>query len=127
MSQFHRFLVVDDVAENRLLVSRVLFKQYPDAVVCECQDAGTATAFAALKEANVAIVHRTQEHDGAALVAFIRKGNPALPVVVLSGRRPAPIAAEIGADAVVGWDSWQGIVAVIARLIALKSVRSAEA
>lgn len=127
MSLYHRFLLVDDVAENRLLISRSLFKQYPNAVVCECQDAATASAYAALDGVSLAVVHRTHEHDGPTLVAFIRKGNPALPVVLLSGRLPTPLAAEIGADAVVGWDSWQGIVAVVARQIALKAARSVPA
>lgn len=121
MSRYPLFLLVDDVAENRLLISRALFKQFPNAVVCECQDAATATDFAARGGASAAVVHRTHEHDGASLVAFVRKGNLLLPVVMISGRQPPPLAAEVGADAVVGWDSWQGIVAVVARLVALKA------
>src|SRR5687768_12031055 len=73
MPSFHRFLLVDNIAENRFLVSKALLKAFPDAVVSECQDTSTAIALISNDNYNVIIVHRARDLDGTTFIDLVRR------------------------------------------------------
>jgi CheY-like chemotaxis protein len=118
MPSFHRFLLVDDVAENRFLISKALLKAFSDAVVLECQDSSTAMAVICHENCSIVIIHRAQDLDGASFIDVLRRYCPRMPVVLISEELPVPEAVKSGASAVVSWNAWQTIGSVCADIIA---------
>jgi CheY-like chemotaxis protein len=116
VASYFRFLLVDDVAENRLLITKTILKRFPNAVVHECQDAATAVAVAAHEHPSAVVAHRTAEVDGATLAAMIHRGNAAIPIVVMSGR-PTQKTTLLGVMAVIGWDEWQTTADILAEIV----------
>jgi CheY-like chemotaxis protein len=116
VSSYFRFLLVDDLAENRLLITKTILKRFPNAVVHECQDAATAVAFATHEHLSAVVAHRTAEIDGETLAAMIHRGNAAIPIVLISGR-PSQTTPLIGVMAVIGWDEWQTTADILAEIV----------
>jgi CheY-like chemotaxis protein len=124
MPGFHRFLLVDDVAENRFLVSKALLKSFPDAVVLECQDSSTAISLLRHDQCDVAVVHRTRDLDGVTFIDLIRRCCPRASTVLISEESPLPDPDRIGATQVIGWDTWQMVGPVCAHIIAQAAERA---
>ena len=118
ISKFQRFLLVDDVAENRFLISKALLKHFPDAVILQCQDSSTAMAMIRKEQSSMAIVHRSRDIDGTTFVNLVRRCDSSMPIVLLSEDRPVPDPVKCGASAVVSWDAWSTIGFVCADIIA---------
>lgn len=118
MPGFQRFLLVDNVAENRFLISKALLKAFPDAVVSECQDTATAIALISSESCNVIIVHRARDLDGTTFIDLVRRYMPRAPIVLISEEATPPGSSQGAANRVVSWDAWQSIGSVCAELIA---------
>jgi hypothetical protein len=118
MPGFHRFLLVDDVAENRFLISKALLKTFPDSVVLECQDSSTAISIICNERSSAVIVHRCRDLDGPTFVDLVRRCCPEASIVLISEDSPLPDADKIGATRVISWDSWQKVGPVCADIIA---------
>ena len=117
MSLFHRFLIVDDLAENRFLLAKALLKEFPDALVAECQDSSTAMAVASRESCSVVILHRTRDLDGATFSDLLRRHCPRVPVVLLSeDAEREPVVTPNGG--VVSWNCWKSIGTTCADVIA---------
>jgi CheY-like chemotaxis protein len=117
MSRFNRFLVVDDLPENRFLISKALLKEFPDALVAECQDSSTAIAVVSRESCSIVIVHRTRDLDGATFTDVLRRYCPRVPVLLLS-EDAVEESALTPAGGVVSWNSWKTIGRVCADIIA---------
>lgn len=118
MPDFHRFLLVDNVAENRFLISKALLRAFPDAVVSECQDTSTAIALISGEKYNVIIVHRARDLDGTTFIDLVRRYMPRVPIVLISEEPTPPGSSQGAASRVVSWDAWQSIGTVCDELIA---------
>ena len=116
MSRFHRFLLVDDLAENRFLLAKALFKEFPDALVTECQDASTAIAVVSRESCSIVIVHRTRDLDGATFSDLLRRHCPRMPVIQLSeDAEQEPVIRPDGG--IVSWNCWKSIGTICADVI----------
>lgn len=118
MPGFHRFLLVDNVAENRFLLSKALLKAFPDAVVSECQDTSTAIALISGESCSVIVVHQARDLDGSTFIDLVRRYVPRAPIVLISEEPTPPGSSQGAANRVVSWDAWQSIGSVCGELIA---------
>lgn len=100
------FLIIDDHAEGRFLISKTLLRKFPKSTIVECQS--TEAAFRELETRNVSLIitHRTFEFEGIALLRELRERAPEVPMLMTSGidRREAALAA--GANAFLTYDEW---------------------
>src|SRR4051812_27026900 len=108
-----RFLVVDDNSESRMLLTRTLLRRFPKAVVQECQHADTAVQLAQKENLHAIVAHRTFDYDGETLVMILRRVNPAVPIVMVSGHDRRKGALEAGANAFLDYDQWLQIATVV--------------
>ena len=118
MSVLQKFLVVDDVDDNRFLLAKTLLRKFPGSIVQECSESGPAIIAAQHDRLSAAIVHRGADVDGITLITMLRKVNAAVPIIMVSGRESCPGAIEAGANAFLNYDAWLRIGTVVADVIA---------
>src|SRR5258708_7097997 len=92
-----KFLVVDDVSENRFLITKTLLRKFPNSLVQECDGSIAALAATGHDRLSAIIVHRAADADGLSLISEMRKINSSVPIVYVSGRETCPGAIEAGA------------------------------
>jgi DNA-binding NtrC family response regulator len=114
-----RFLVIDDDSHSRLLVSKTLLRQYPTAIVQECQD--LETAIGVVREVpkqpqTVVIAHRTLQIGGSELITALRAAHSSVPIVWMDTRGAATLAASAGATRFLDKDAWLLIGSTVADL-----------
>lgn len=114
----HRFLVIDENADGRFLLSKALLRAFPSAAVVECRSADTALRLLQTESVAAVLSHRTLEYDGAGLVRELRKVDAAVPIVMVSGFDREKIALEAGATRFFNYDQWPRIGLFIAELLA---------
>jgi DNA-binding response OmpR family regulator len=118
MEHSYRFLIIDDNGDSRSLLVRTLIRKLPAAVVQECQHADPAVTLARSGKFSAIITHRTFEFDGIALVALLRAANPAVPILMVSGRDRENDALGAGATRFMSYDEWLRLGNVMAALLA---------
>ena len=111
------FLLVDHNADSRLLLGRTLHRKFPAAVIQECDSAPATVAALQAGPVDVAICHRLDGHDGAAVVALIRQASPAVPIIMVSGVNRSLEARKAGANAFLNFDEWLTLGTVVERLL----------
>ncbi|HVU32824.1 MAG TPA: response regulator [Opitutaceae bacterium] len=116
-----RFLVIDDNAESRMLLVKTLLRKFPDGVVSECQHAETAVKLSRGERLSAIVAHRTFDHDGAALIRLLRRANPSVPLIMVSGQDQSVRAKLAGADAFLDYDAWLQIGSVVSAVIDRKA------
>ncbi len=126
IAALYRFLVVDDNADSRMLLSKTLMRKYPEAVVLECQHGDTAVAIAQLERLNAIVAHRTYDYDGETLIALLRRVNPRVPIIMVSGYDRSTRAISAGADAFLNYDAWLQIGTVVSEAMATAAARQPE-
>src|SRR3954462_11408179 len=87
-----KFLLVDDVAENRFLLAKTLLRKFPQALIQECQDSTPALSAVKTDKLTAIVVHRASDIDGLTLITLMRHINPTVPIVMVSGRDTCPEA-----------------------------------
>jgi PleD family two-component response regulator len=112
-----RFLIVDDHADGRYLLSKTLLRKFRDAVVLECQSSEAAFSTLKAEPLDAVISHRTFDFDPFSLVAALRKINPTVPLVMMSGIDRSKGAAEVGATTFLHYDQWLLLGSVVANLL----------
>jgi CheY-like chemotaxis protein len=112
-----KFLIVDDNADSRTLLCKTLLRKFPDSVIQECQNGDTAIAVVRGERLQAVIAHRTFEYDGETLVRLLRRVDPAVPIIMVSGYDRREIAAAAGADAFMNYDAWLTVGTVVAQAI----------
>src|SRR4051812_20503234 len=113
MTPLPKFLVVDDIAENRYLLAKTLLRKFSGSLVQECEDSAPAIAAAQHDRLSAIIVHRGADIDGLTMIRLIRQVNPTVPIVMVSGRESCPGAIEAGATAFLNYDAWLRIGTVV--------------
>lgn len=125
MTPLPKFLVVDDVAENRYLVAKTLLRQFAGSLVEECEESTPAMVAAQFDRLTAIVVHRAADVDGLTLIAMLRQVNPTVPIVMVSGRESCPGAIEAGATAFLNYDGWLRIGTVVEETIAAEQAAAA--
>lgn len=120
-----KFLVIDDNADSRTLLTKTLLRKYPDSLIQECQNGDTAILAVRAERIEAVIAHRTFEYDGETLVRLLRKAEPTVPIVMVSGYDRRDIAKAAGADAFMNYDEWLTIGNVVAAAMASRAGASA--
>jgi CheY-like chemotaxis protein len=110
------FVIVDDVDDNRFLVSKALLRSFPSASIIECVDSSTALAAVQCEKPAAIIVHRSFDLNGPAMIRALR-GVTSIPIVMVSGRESCPEAIEAGANAFLNYEAWARIGTVIAEVL----------
>lgn len=101
-----RFLVVDDSANGRFLLSQTLQRKFPRAAVADCRAAEEAFRFLEDYPVNLTVVHHTSDADALALVRELRRRRPALLVLLMSAANLNDEALAAGADGFLPYDEW---------------------
>ena len=122
-----RFLVVDDNADSRMLLARTLMRRFPESVVLECQHGDTAIRIAERERLGAIIAHRTFDYDGETLIALLRRVNPEVPIIMVSGYDRSERALAAGANAFLNYDGWLNIGAVVANIMESAAEKSSQA
>lgn len=117
MPLIHRFLIVDDNADARSLLTRTLIRKFPQCIASECGDADTAILTARSEKLAAIVVHRAGETTGLDLIPLLRKVAPATPIIYVSGIDRSQAALKVGATAFLNYDAWLGLGTLIAKLI----------
>jgi CheY-like chemotaxis protein len=112
-----KFLIVDDVAENRFLVVKTLLRKFPRAIIQECEHSIPAIAAAKADRLSAILVHRTDDLDGVSLIAQLRRVHAEVPIIMLSGRDECPEAIAAGANLFLNYEAWLRIGTIIEQVI----------
>jgi CheY-like chemotaxis protein len=112
-----RFVVVDDNADTRFIVVRSLTKTFPGAIVQESWDSQSALDYASAAGVTAVIVHRTTEMTGIYFVQALRKQNPNVPILMMSGIDRSHAALAAGANRFLAFDLWQQVGMVMAEML----------
>jgi DNA-binding NtrC family response regulator len=118
MSPTQKFLVIDDNADSRFLLTKTLMRKFPAALVIECADTGTALIAAENEKPAGIVVHRTSEMGGLQLLPLLRQANRKAPIVMVSGIDRTAEAIEAGANYFLNYDEWLRLGSVVAGLVA---------
>jgi DNA-binding NtrC family response regulator len=123
----YRFLVIDENADSRFLLVKTLLRKFPNALLQECHEHRTALNTAQTDALTAIVAHRTYDCDGINLVASLRKVNPTVPIVMVSGIDRTPQALAAGANTFLNYDEWLRIGTVVSEVIGGKeTVREEE-
>ncbi len=117
MPLIHRFLIVDDNADARSLLTRTLIRKFPQCIASECGDADTAVFIASTEKLAAIVVHRAGEVTGLEMIPLLRKVARTTPIVYVSGIDRSRAALEAGATAFLNYDAWLGLGTLIAGLL----------
>jgi CheY-like chemotaxis protein len=125
MTAVLKFLLVDNVAENRFLLATALLRKFPRAIIEECQHSAPALAAAAHEHPTAIAVHCADDMDGIDLVARLRRLNLTVPIILLSSRESCPEAITAGASMFLNHRAWLRLDTVVEEAIDAQS-RDAE-
>ena len=112
-----KFLVIDDHADGRSLITRTLLRRFPVALTLDCVDAGTAVETAGSEYLDAIIVHRAGEVPGVELIQHLRRMNPSVPILAISGIDRTKEALAAGANQFLNYDEWLRVGSVIASML----------
>jgi DNA-binding response OmpR family regulator len=112
-----KFLLIDDVSENRFLLAKTLLRKFPNAVVQECQDSKTSVLVAGTEKLSAIVLHRAADLDALSLIREIRKASAGVPIIMVSGRDTMPEAIAAGANAFLNYDAWLRIGTVVEEIL----------
>jgi CheY-like chemotaxis protein len=119
-----KFLVVDDVAENRFIVVKTLLRKFPGSSVQECEESAPALAAAQHDRLSAVVVHRGLDVDGPQMIAQLRRVNPSVPIIMVSGREEYPEAIEAGANVFLNYSSWGKVGTAVEAAIAMEKAEA---
>lgn len=124
MPLIKRFLIVDDNADARSLLTRTLLRKFPQSLATECGDANTALITVRSEKVDAIVVHRAGEVTGLELLPTLRKAAPDVPIILVSGIDRTAEALAAGADAFLNYDAWLGLGTLVSSLMNSRSARS---
>jgi CheY-like chemotaxis protein len=119
MSTPRKVLVIDDNPESRVLLTKTLLRKFPQLMVLECADAGSAVRTADEEELDVIVLHRTADVLGVDLILMLRRVSDRVPIIMVSGIDRSTEALAAGANFFLSYDEWLRIGTVVAELLSL--------
>lgn len=125
MPPIPEFLIVDDHLENRYLLAKTLNRKFPGALIVECQDSTAAVTAVRRPSLTAAVVHRTTDADGLAVLELLRKANATLPILYVSGFNHREEAFKAGASAFLNYDAWLRVGTMVEEMLKTGNSRSA--
>ncbi|MGH7947476.1 MAG: response regulator transcription factor [Opitutaceae bacterium] len=120
-------MIVDDNPDSRFLLVKTLLRKFPQAILQETQDGESALALVRSDSLNAVVVHRAAEIDGITLVRMLRRTNPTVPIVMVSGLDRSQAAIEAGATTFLNYDAWLRIGTVVSELVSSRGDASRKA
>jgi CheY-like chemotaxis protein len=117
------FLIVDDIDDNRFLLSRALRRDFPDARIVECLESGAALAALAEHNPTAIIVHRSFDLNGPETIRRLRQAAPTTAIIMVSGRESCPEGLTAGANAFLNYQSWSRIGTVVTEVLSPEYVK----
>src|SRR5438105_4712126 len=111
------FLVVDHNADSRLLLTKPILRRFPGAIMQECETMEAALAALQRTAIDTIVSHRVIGYDGATTVQMLRRVNPHVPIVMVSGIDRAREAYAAGATVFVNFDAWLTMGAVVEQVL----------
>lgn len=117
MPLIKRFLVVDDNADARSLLTRTLLRKFPQSLASECGDANAALAIVETEKLDAIVVHRAGDVPGLELISMLRRAAPTVPIVYVSGIDRTQEALAAGANAFLNYDAWLGLGTLVGQLL----------
>jgi response regulator RpfG family c-di-GMP phosphodiesterase len=101
-----KFLVLDDSAENRFLLSRTILRRFPRATLIEPNDLAHTLALLKMGGIDLLIVHRTFEHTALEIVQQVRAVDPVTPLIAVSSAARGEEMLAAGASRFHLLDEW---------------------
>jgi DNA-binding NarL/FixJ family response regulator len=111
------FLVIDDHAESRFLLTKTLSRKFSCATILETDSADQAFALLRSGEVAVIVCHRTFDTPGLALVQEFRAAGFRMPILMVSGMEREQAALAAGANAFLHYDEWLRTGTVVESLL----------
>jgi CheY-like chemotaxis protein len=112
-----KFLIVDDNLEGQSILSRMLLRKFPNALIEVSGDADTALS-TARKGVAAMLIHRAGKVSGIDLTDRLRAINPSVPILLLSETEEAQKAAlAAGATKFLHYDKWLLVGSIVADLL----------
>lgn len=98
-------LVTDDDLDKRILLSRALSREFPNASVFECHSGQEALEYCARNVVDAVITnHNMYPVNGIELVTTLRRCGLAVPIIMVSGHPEIRVEAEAaGVDLFLEW------------------------
>jgi CheY-like chemotaxis protein len=117
MSAARKFLVIDDNADGRALLTKTLMRKFPSSIIHECQDAESAVSDVARGGVDVVVVHRVWDVDGATLIRRLRAANLSVPIIAVSGIDRTKEALAAGATRFLSYDEWLRVGTIVSEVL----------
>ena len=118
------FVIVDDIDDNRFLLSKALLRSFPASRITECLESSAALAAVQCEKPAAIIVHRSLDLSGPALIRALRGVDATTPIIMVSGRESCPEAIEAGANAFLNYEAWLRIGTVVGEVISPHYVKA---
>ena len=119
MSRELKFLVVDDDAEKRFLIVHHLGREFEGVHLIECDSGAAAIAHLEKHSVHAVVTDNSMSPvNGLELIAWLRKRNATLPVVMVTGNPEIEsVAMKAGASAVVNSQKFREVGPILKQLL----------
>jgi len=102
-----KFLLLDKNPEDRFIIAQALLRDFPRAVLQECQDPAAALQEIQRAAPTAVFIHATRDKTGPEIVREVRALDPALMIISLSRVPEEADAIAAGANRFLQADQWQ--------------------
>jgi DNA-binding NtrC family response regulator len=114
------FIIIDDNRDGRFVLSRALFRHYPNAAIHEYRDfTGAREALAGLPAdggQTMVLLHRAPDSEGPELIRSVREVHPRVTIVALGNPATAAQAIAAGATRFLDYEAWLGLGTLVKSL-----------
>jgi CheY-like chemotaxis protein len=112
-----KFLLVDENPDGRSLLARTLHRKFPQSITLECVDSQAALAAVSGEKLDAVVIHKADDVTGLELIQLIRRMNPNVPILAVSGYDRTRESLEAGATRFLNYDQWLLVGTVIGEMI----------
>jgi DNA-binding NarL/FixJ family response regulator len=122
-----RILVIDHNPDSGELLVRSLRRKFPDAFTYLTSDAEDAEKSLAALKLDAIVIHRANTSTAVELTRALRRINPTVPIVVVSGIDRSEAVFQAGATGFINFDQWLMIGPTVANAMAAAAQASSDA
>lgn len=117
MLKTRKFLLVDENPDGRSLLARTLHRKFPQSITLECVDSQAALAAVTGEKLDAVVIHKAEDVTGVELIELIRRIDPNLPILAVSGYDRTKESLAAGATRFLNYDQWLLVGTVIAEML----------
>jgi DNA-binding NtrC family response regulator len=110
-------LVIDYNSDCGVLLVRTLMRKFPSCVVQICGDAPAAIRAMETQRFDALVVHRTEDIACVDLLPILRKIDPIVPIIAVSGIDRTTEAIAAGASMFLSYEEWLRVGMVVQELL----------